>query len=49
MKRIIILIISVMTVASCSYLDAAREEMNERGVKCRYNRRGGVENCRYMD
>nr|WP_314115157.1 hypothetical protein [uncultured Leptotrichia sp.] len=49
MKRIIILIISVMTVASCSYLDAAREEMNERGVECRYNRRGRVENCRYMN
>ena len=28
-----------MTVASCSYLDAAREEMNERGVECRYNKR----------
>ena len=38
-----------MTVASFSYLDAAREEMNERRVECRYNRRGGVENCRYMN
>ena len=36
-------------VASCSYLDASREEVNKRGVECRYNKRGGVENCRYMN
>ena len=38
-----------MTVARGSYLDAAREEMNERRVEYRYDRRGGVENCRYVN
>ena len=50
MKRIVILVtLMIIAITSCSYLDEAREEMNERGVECRYNKRGGVENCRYIN
>ena len=48
MKRIIILVILIIAVVSCSYMEAAEAERRERGVECRYNKRGGVENCRYM-
>ena len=54
MKKIIILIILVMAIFNCTERDLmimreADREMNERGVECRYNKRGGVENCRYIN
>ena len=55
MKKIIILAILVMTtIFNCTERDLmimrdADREMNERGVECRYNKRGGVENCRYAN
>jgi len=52
MKKIIVLVILAITAIRCTELaelNAEEERIrNERGVECRYNKRGGVENCRYM-
>ena len=55
MKKILILIILATTaIFNCTERDLmimrdADREMNERGVECRYNKRGGVENCCYAN
>ena len=49
MKRIIILVILIIAVVSCSYIEAAGAEERERGRECRYNKRGGLEHCRYIN
>ena len=54
MKRIIILIILVMVIFNCTERDLmimreADREVNERGRECRYNKRGGLEHCRYIN
>ena len=54
MKKIIMLVIMVIVVVGCtelSEMEARRQQrLNERGgVECRYNKRGGVENCRYAN
>ena len=46
MKKLAILIILMLTVMSCSYFEGADRQIRERGIECRYNKRGGVENCR---
>lgn len=46
MKRIIILVILIIAVVSCSYMEGGERAIRERGIECRYNKRGGVENCR---
>ena len=52
MKKVIILIVLAMVTIRCTELaelNAEEERIrNERGVECRYNKGGGVENCRYM-
>ena len=48
MKKIMVLAVLIMTlVVSCSYLE--EKEQRERGVECRYGKRGGLENCRYIN
>ncbi|WP_369713681.1 hypothetical protein AB8B23_04750 [Leptotrichia sp. HSP-342] len=47
MKKLEILFILMMTVASCSYLDGS--EARRRGRECRYNKRGGLESCRFIN
>ena len=50
MKRIVILVtLMIIAITSCSYLDEAREEMNERRVECRYNKRKEIKNYRYIN
>lgn len=53
MKKVIILIVLAMATIRCTELAELNDEeeriRNERGAECRYNKRGGVENCRYMD
>ena len=49
-KKIMVLAVLIMTlVVSCSYLEEAEKEQRERGVECRYGKRGGLENCRYIN
>ncbi|WP_196808112.1 hypothetical protein [Leptotrichia sp. oral taxon 879] len=51
MKKILMLMILVLAlVTSCSYFESAERIERERGgVECRYNKRGGVEDCRYAN
>jgi len=53
MKKIIVLIILLLTVMSCSELsemEARRQQrLRERGRECIYNKRGGLEYCRYIN
>ena len=49
MKKIIILIILIGAIFSCAEIAASRERINERGVECKHNKRGGLENCRYIN
>jgi len=49
MKKIIMLIISILLIISCADIEASRERMRQRGRECIYNKRGGLENCRYID
>ena len=46
MKKIRVLIVSAALIVSCSYFEGADRQIRERGIECRYNKRGGVENCR---
>ena len=47
MKKIIMLIILVFTILSCSYLDGS--EAKRRGRECMYNSRGEVQVCGYIN
>lgn len=38
-----------MIIIGYTEIAASKERINERGVECRYNKRGGVENCRYIN
>ena len=47
MKKLIILAILIMTVISCSYLDGS--EARRRGWECRYNYKGELQHCGYIN
>ena len=54
MKKVLVLAVLMTIIASCTAEDRmlwneVQRERSERGVECRYNKRGGVDNCRYMD
>jgi len=54
MKRIVMMIVLILVIISCTAEDRmlwndVQRERRERGVECRYNKRGGVENCRYIN
>ena len=49
MKKIILLLTLLILISSCTAFEIANKMEKERGVECRYNKRGGVENCRYME
>ena len=47
MKRIIMLIVLVILISNCTAFEISNQM--ERGRECRYNKRGGLENCRYIN
>jgi lipoprotein len=53
MKKVIMLAILVMTVISCSELakmeDEYQQDLRERGYRCRYNYKGEVQVCGYIN
>ena len=49
MKKIILLLTLLILISSCTAFEIANQMEKERGVECRYNKRRGVENCRYME
>ena len=53
MKRIITLIILLITVTSCSELaeleSGRQQRIRERGYRCRYNYKGELQHCGYIN
>ena len=49
MRKLMILAILMLLIIGCADIMASRARIKERGVECRYNKRGGVENCQYMN
>jgi len=49
MKKIIMLAILVMTIISCSYFEGAEMERKRRGWECRYNYKGELQHCGYIN
>ena len=49
MKRIIMLIVLVILISNCTAFEIANQMERERGRECRYNKRGGVEHCRFIN
>ena len=49
MKRIIMLIVLVILISNCTAFEISNQMERERGVECKHNKRGGLENCRYMN
>lgn len=47
MKKLAILVVLMMIVASCSYLDGS--EARRRGWECLYNGKGEVQVCGYIN
>ncbi len=48
MKKIMTLVI-LMMIISCADIAASRERMRQRGRICRYNYKGEVQNCDYIN
>ena len=48
MKRIIILIIFIFAILSCSYMEGGERAMRERGWECMYNYKGEIQGCNYI-
>ena len=54
MKKILILLILGLTIISCTTEDMelireARREREERGYRCRYNYKGELQHCGYIN
>ena len=52
MKKIIMLVVLVITVMSCSELSEMearhQQRMKERGWECMYNHKGEIQGCNYI-
>ncbi|WP_369713691.1 hypothetical protein AB8B23_04850 [Leptotrichia sp. HSP-342] len=49
MRKLMLLLMLLTLISGCTAFEIANQMEKERGVECRYNKRGGVENCRYME
>ena len=49
MKKLAILLILIITIASYADIMASRERMEQRGRACRYNYKGEVQSCDYIN
>ena len=49
MKKLAILIILMLTVMSCSYFEGADRQIRERGMRCRYNYKGELQHCGFIN
>ena len=49
MKKIIILVILIMAIINCSYFEGAERAERERGRECRYNYKGELQGCNYIN
>lgn len=49
MKKLVILIILILTAISCSYMEGGERLIRERGRRCRYNYKGEVRHCEFIN
>ena len=49
MKRIIMLVILVMTIIGCAYMEGGERAIRERGLECRYNYKKELQGCYYIN
>ena len=49
MKNLVILVILILTAISCSYVESGERQLRERGWECRYNYKGEVQVCGYIN
>ncbi|ERK47422.1 hypothetical protein HMPREF1552_02419 [Leptotrichia sp. oral taxon 879 str. F0557] len=49
MKKLAILIILMLTVMSCSYMEGGERLIRERGMRCRYNYKGELQHCGFIN
>ena len=48
MKKLLILVILMMTTISCSYMEDGERQMRERGWECMYTYKGELQGCNYI-
>ena len=49
MKKIIMLVILIFTILSCSYMEGGERAIRERGRRCRYNYKGELQHWGYIN
>lgn len=49
MKNLVILVILILTAISCSYVESGERQLRERGWECRYNYKGEVQVCGFIN
>lgn len=49
MKKLVILIILILTAISCSYMEGGERLIRERGRRWRYNYKGEVQHCEFIN
>ena len=49
MKKILILVILIITIIGCSYMEGGERAIRERGRRCRYNYKGELQHCGYIN
>ncbi|WP_369713690.1 hypothetical protein AB8B23_04845 [Leptotrichia sp. HSP-342] len=49
MKKIILLLTLLILISSCTAFEIANQMEKERGRECRYNYKGEVQNCGYIN
>lgn len=49
MKNLVILVILILTAISCSYVESGERQLRERGWECRYNGKGEVQVCGFIN
>ncbi|ERK47429.1 hypothetical protein [Leptotrichia sp. oral taxon 879] len=50
MKKIMILIVLILLlIVNCSYFEGAERAEKERGRRCRYNYKGELQHCGYIN
>ena len=49
MKKMIMLVILMITIVGCSYMEGGERAIKERGLRCRYNYKGNFQGCNYLN
>ena len=49
MKNLVLLVILILTAISCSYVESGERQLRERGMRCRYNYKGELQHCGFIN